>query len=192
MAGELHPWLRDGVNVSKSVGRSRLIIDFQDAAELAVYDMSLARKVSVGDWIYVKDNTLVGAVADDVLLDGNGNRWRRVVGDIYLLPFSSSLGFGANELLLGHEFRTAVSFPENFDGSSFRALTTATSERRWPLYKNAEVAAFGEIVFAPATALATFESDAVSFAPDDYLRLYSASGVDASLANVFGTLIGSR
>lgn len=192
MAGLAHPLLRDGVDVSKSVGRSRLIIWFQDAAELADYDMSLANMIAVGDWNYRKDNSLVGSVGDDVLLDGNANRWRRVVGDVYLVPFSFTQGSGSVEFLLGHEFRTAVAFPEDLVGSGARALATATGERRYKLYKNSSLTHFGEIIFSPATELATFEADAVSFAPGDYLRMYSPSGLDATLANFFGTLVGSR
>jgi len=100
MPGLPHPLLQDGVNVSKSVGRSRLAIWFQDAAELAIYDMSLANYISVGDWNYRKDNTLVGSIGTDVLLDGNGNRWRRLTGDVYLMPFSMTLGNWAHALLL--------------------------------------------------------------------------------------------
>lgn len=192
MAGSPHPLLRDGVDVSKSVGRSRLIIWFQDAAELATYDMSLANMISVGDWTYRKDNSLVGSVGDAVILDGNGNRWRRVVGDVYLLPFSFSQGVGSSEFLFGHAFTEPVSFPEDFVGSYGFALNTATGERRFKLYKNDALTVFGEIVFSAATSPATFSSDAISFVPGDYLRFYSPTGLDATLANFFGTLVGSR
>lgn len=190
MPGLPHPLLEDDVDVSKSVGRSRLPIWFANAAELEAYDMTTANVVMVGDWLYRKDTSLVGASGIDVLLDGNGNRWRRVEGEVFILPWSISAGIGANEFIIGHEFVTAVSFPENFEGSRARALSTAVSDRALPVKKNGTT--FGEVIYAAVTEVATFESDPTSFAPGDYLTFFGPPGLDAGLANFFGTFLGSR
>lgn len=190
MAGLPHPLLQDSVHVSKPVGRSRLAIWFQDEAELLQYDMTSANRIMVGDYAYAKDNSFVGAVSGAVILDGNGNRWRKIVGTDIFLPFSMSLGIGPNELIFGHQFVVPVSFPENMVGSSARALSTATSTRELPFKKNGTQ--FGKVIYTTALPLATFESDPISFAPGDYFTLYGPPGLDATLGNLFGTFLGSR
>jgi hypothetical protein len=192
MPGLPHPLLQDGVNVSKSVGRSRLAIWFQDAAELAIYDMSLANYISVGDWNYRKDNTLVGSIGTDVLLDGNGNRWRRLTGDVYLMPFSMTLGYGANELLLVHAFTGNVTFPTNLAGSSGIALNSATAERRFRIFKNNAVSPFAEVILAAANPVPTFSGAETVFTRGDYARVLAPTELDATLQNVGITLLGSR
>lgn len=193
MPGLPHPLLQDGVNVSKSVGRSRLTIWFQDPAELALYDMSLANYISVGDWNYRKDNTLVGAIGTDVILDGNGNRWRRLTGDVYLMPFSMTLGYAVSELLLVHAFTGNVTFPAGLAGSYGIALNTATAERRFRVFKNNSGSPFAEIVFAAGVAAPTFVAATQTvFTRGDYARVLAPTGLDATLQNVGVTLLASR
>lgn len=187
-----HPLLIDGQNVEKSVGRSRLIIWFADAAELSLYDMSAASRIAVGSLNYVKTSLVSGPSGLDVLVDGAGNKWLAQTGNFYVMPFSATLGFGANELILVHPFVVNVTFPENLVGSFGVALGTATLESRFRLYKNEESSPFGEVIFSTALPNPTFESDETVFEPGDYAKVRAPSSIDASLANVGVTLLGTR
>lgn len=194
MAGAPHPLLQTGDDVSKSVGRSRLPIWFSDPAELALYDMTTANVIMVGDFIYRKSPSLSALPASglDILIDGNDNRWRMVEGTTYLFGFFSTQGVGANELLMIHPITVNVVLPENLVGSWGVALNTATDERRFPVKKN-DSDLIGEIIFSPALANPTFESDEITLVPGDFVTARGqTSGSDATLANFGVTFVGSR
>lgn len=187
-----HPLLIDGQNVEKSVGRSRLIIWFADAAELALYDMSAASRIAVGGLNYVKTSLVSAPSGLDVLVDGAGNKWLAQTGNFYVMPFSATLGFGASELILVHSIVTPVTLPEDFVGSYGVALSTATAERKFTAHKNSDVSPFGEITFAIATPTPTFSADETILLPGDYVTIKAPAGIDATLANVGVTLVGTR
>lgn len=194
MAGEPHPLLRTGVNVSKAVGRNRLVIAFANAAELAIYNMDDAQMITVGGRLYQKSPSLSGLPSSDPLLiiDGNGNRWRLVAGEVYLIPFFATLTVGANELLMLHPITLNVTLPQDLVGSFGYALNTATTTRVLPLKKNDTGSPIAEITFLSGVNEPIFEADEFVLVPGDFLTARGPSSEDATLANFGVTIVASR
>lgn len=157
--------------------------------------------------------TVTGALALDNLSGSTGAAAgmlsRSALGAWTLSPASTpsyTVGFSfvggvlaASQLLGLHKLPRAVTFPANFSGSTAGATANATAstviaiDRALAASPNT-FSAVGTLTFAAGGIAATFASTggtAVSCAAGDVLRLTGPATADATLANVYCTLVGS-
>lgn len=194
MAGDPHPFLRDGEQVDKSEGRAFVVLGIADANALAALDMGEAQYLVIGERLYKKSPSLAASPASglDILIDANGNRWRALDGRTYLLPFFTTLGLGASELLLIHQVATNLTLPEDFLGSEGYAMTTATAETVLTVKKN-DTDTIGTITFHAGLHEPTFAAAAeVVLVAGDFITVRAPSSQDATLANIAVTLMATR
>lgn len=157
-------------------------------------------------WTYVTNDNLTAGVLNpwDTLpsyLEGLFAAMRPApAAGSYGIGFSFVGGVLATSQLLGlHKLPRAVTFPANFSGSTAGATANATAstvisiDRALAASPNT-FAAVGTLTFAAGGVAATFTSTgglAVSCAAGDVLRLTGPATADATLANVYCTLVGS-
>jgi hypothetical protein len=139
----------------------------------------------------------------------NGSSWVNEAGGVYMVAgFSGPAHFTANQIIFGHQFAAAVSFPAGFGvtpqgpastGGSFIAATgsTAINVDKCPAASDPTSAlswtTIGTMTVAPAGHSASFATTgglAQAFAENDYMRWITPA--DATLASFFATLAGSR
>ena len=97
----------------------------------------------------------------------------------------------SSQPLLRFIFTRAVTFPDDWAGSEFKVLVNPTSVFVIDIAKNGTD--IGDISVSTG-GVATFTTDAtsVSFAAGDEIRLTAPSTADATVADLFFTLAGTR
>lgn len=111
----------------------------------------------------------------------------------YVLKFSAAGTPITSQFLGGDYVVNSASFAANFSGSRFRCGTAPTGSFAIDVKKNGSTV--GTITFAGAATTATFTtSGGTSFtvADGDYIQLVAPASVDATMADIFGTLKGVR
>lgn len=100
-AGTEHPWLRDGVPVEKSEGRSVGVVWFANADAVRALDLSGSNFIAIDRFTYRKDTAETTAeddgIQDEVVRDSAGNGWFKVRGDTYDLVVGSTGMIGDGE-----------------------------------------------------------------------------------------------
>lgn len=97
---------------------------------------------------------------------------------------------GSAEVLARHVFADAVAFAADLAGSVARAITAPAAAVVFSLQKNG--AEFATLTFDVASHSGSFAGVAALFEPGDVLTLVAPSPRDATLADIFLTLAGSR
>jgi alpha-tubulin suppressor-like RCC1 family protein len=159
-------------------------------------ELTSRRVLRVVDWVggegpkpttglYVGLVGLVELISDAVNIRGPTG----LAGEYYAIPFSSSLGVGANETLLIHPIAIEILIPEDMIGSKGIALGTATADRVFSLFKNASPTPFATFTFFAGNPIPTFVCAAdVLLVPGDYVVMKGPTGADPTLKN-FGVSI---
>jgi hypothetical protein len=153
-------------------------------------------------WVYVTDDNLTAGVLNpwDTLpsyLEGLFAALTAAPTLTYNVGFSFVGGvLSASQLLGLHKLPRAVSFPANFTGSTAGGTANATGSTVISLSRALAASPntftqIGTLTFAAGTITPTFAGSAVSCAVGDVLRLTGPSTADATLANVYVTLVGS-
>lgn len=130
-------------------------------------------------------------VADLVVYKWTGTSW----DPIYDKPFDPSLFVpglpAAGATLLRFVFTRAVTFPISLTGSFAGCGVASTGSKSFTLNKNGS--SIGSVNIAAAATVATFTFSAgVSFAAGDILTVVAPTPQDATLADFFMTLLGTR
>jgi hypothetical protein len=90
-----------------------------------------------------------------------------------------------------HVFTQAVTFVASLTDSYVKAGTAATAQTDFDLKKNGS--SIGTVRFAAAGTTATYVSiSASSWAAGDILTLVAPASPDATIADIWGTLVGVR
>ena len=109
----------------------------------------------------------------------------------YLLSFDAPGVPTASMIVFHHVFTQAVSFVASLTDSYVKAGTAATAQTDFDLKKNGS--SIGTVRFAAAGTTATYVSiSASSWAAGDILTLIAPATPDATIADIWGTLVGVR
>jgi hypothetical protein len=126
------------------------------------------------------------------MLRYNGSAWVNEATP-YVLKFAVGGTPTASQFLGGDFVVNAAAFAANFSGSRARAVTAPTSSYAIDVQKNG--ASIGTITFAGASNTATFATSggtAQSVVDGDYIELFGAATPDATIANIYVSLEGTR
>ena len=109
----------------------------------------------------------------------------------YLLAFDAPGVPTASMVVFHHVFTQAVSFVASLTDSYVKAGTAATAQTDFDLKKNGS--SIGTVRFAAAGTTATYVSiSASSWVAGDILTLIAPASPDATIADIWGTLVGVR
>jgi hypothetical protein len=109
----------------------------------------------------------------------------------YLLAFDAPGVPTASMIVFHHVFTQAVTFVASLTGSYVKAGTAATAQTDFDLKKNGS--SIGTVRFAAAGTTASYVSiSASSWAAGDILTLIAPASPDATIADIWGTLVGVR
>ena len=109
----------------------------------------------------------------------------------YLLAFDAPGAPTASMIVFHHVFTQAVTFVASLTGSYVKAGTAATAQTDFDLKKNGS--SIGTVRFAAAGTTATYVSiSASSWVAGDILTLIAPATPDATIADIWGTLVGVR
>ena len=109
----------------------------------------------------------------------------------YLLAFDAPGVPTASMIVFHHVFTQAVTFVASLTGSYVKAGTAATAQTDFDLKKNGS--SIGTVRFAAAGTTATYVSiSSSSWAAGDILTLVAPASPDATIADLWGTLVGVR
>ena len=109
----------------------------------------------------------------------------------YLLSFDAPGVPTASMVVFHHVFTQAVSFVASLTDSYVKAGTAATAQTDFDLKKNGS--SIGTVRFAAAGTTATYVSiSASSWVAGDILTLIAPATPDATIADIWGTLVGVR
>jgi len=109
----------------------------------------------------------------------------------YLLSFDAPGAPTANMIVFHHVFTQAVTFVASLTDSYVKAGTAATAQTDFDLKKNGS--SIGTVRFAAAGTTATYVSiSASSWAAGDILTLIAPATPDATIEDIWGTLVGVR
>ncbi len=109
----------------------------------------------------------------------------------YLLAFDAPGVPTASMVVFHHVFTQAVSFVASLTDSYVKAGTAATAQTDFDLKKNGS--SIGTVRFAAAGTTASYVSiSASSWVAGDILTLVAPSSADATIADIWGTLVGVR
>jgi alpha-tubulin suppressor-like RCC1 family protein len=165
-----------------------------------VAELTLRRVLRVVDWVggegpkptvglYVGETGLVVDIADAVNVRGPTG----LAGEYYAIPFSSSLGIGANETLLIHPITIEITIPQDMIGSKGIAVSASTADKIFSYYKNASVTPFATCTFLAGNPVPVFACAAdVLLVPGDYVVMKGPAASDPTLANFGVTVFALR
>lgn len=109
----------------------------------------------------------------------------------YLLAFDAPGVPTASMVVFHHVFTQAVSFVASLTDSYVKAGTAATAQTDFDLKKNGS--SIGTVRFAAAGTTASYVSiSASSWVAGDILTLIAPASPDATIADIWGTLVGVR
>lgn len=109
----------------------------------------------------------------------------------YLLAFDAPGAPTASMIVFHHVFTQAVTFVASLTGSYVKAGTAATAQTDFDLKKNGS--SIGTVRFAAAGTTASYVSiSSSSWAAGDILTLVAPASPDATIADIWGTLVGVR
>lgn len=109
----------------------------------------------------------------------------------YLLSFDAPGVPTASMVVFHHVFTQAVSFVASLTDSYVKAGTAATAQTDFDLKKNGS--SIGTVRFAAAGTTASYVSiSASSWVAGDILTLIAPASPDATIADIWGTLVGVR
>jgi len=109
----------------------------------------------------------------------------------YLLAFDAPGVPTASMIVFHHVFTQAVTFVASLTGSYVKAGTAATAQTDFDLKKNGS--SIGTVRFAAAGTTASYVSiSSSSWAAGDVLTLVAPGTPDATIADLWGTLVGVR
>lgn len=109
----------------------------------------------------------------------------------YLLAFDAPGAPTTSMIVFHHIFTQAVTFVASLTGSYVKAGTAATAQTDFDLKKNGS--SIGTVRFAAAGTTATYVSiSSSSWVAGDILTLVAPSSVDATISDLWGTLVGVR
>jgi hypothetical protein len=109
----------------------------------------------------------------------------------YLLAFDAPGVPTASMIVFHHVFTQAVTFVASLTGSYVKAGTAATAQTDFDLKKNGS--SIGTVRFAAAGTTASYVSiSSSSWAAGDILTLVAPGTPDATIADLWGTLVGVR
>jgi len=109
----------------------------------------------------------------------------------YLLAFDAPGVPTASMIVFHHVFTQAVTFVASLTGSYVKAGTAATAQTDFDLKKNGS--SIGTVRFAAAGTTASYVSiSSSSWAAGDILTLIAPASPDATIADIWGTLVGVR
>ena len=124
-------------------------------------------------------------VANGLVLVSNSNAAPFDIGSFYVGAPTSSFA------LMRYVFTRAVTFPSGLTGSQGLALVAATAQTDVDIQKNG--VSVGTMRWAAAGTVATFiAASPITMAAGDELRLIAPGTADATLADLFFTLAGTR
>ncbi|MFM7009473.1 MAG: hypothetical protein ACKO0Z_09120 [Betaproteobacteria bacterium] len=163
-----------------------------------VYKVSVAGKIggASGPSVEVGDTLLCTVDGSSSGTHGSvGANWAILQTNIQTQPYVIATywpGILLNSVILNHhEFVVAADFPANMTGSSWKAEVSATAQTDITVQKNGSN--IGTIRFAAAGTTATFVGfSAASFAIGDHIKFVAPASADATLANIRGSLLGTR
>lgn len=110
----------------------------------------------------------------------------------YIIPFMWNGTMQESVDVLRHVFPVPVDFFADLELSLARALVDPTSNNDFDILKNG--VSIGTMTFeagSPTAVIWTFPDD-VSFAVGDMMQITSPASIDASLADICGTIVGKR
>lgn len=117
------------------------------------------------------------------------NTMRQLVQRPYPLTTTTSGTPGSSQVLMRVLLGADVTFSAALAGSAFKALAAATAQTDLLLKKNGT--SFATVRFAAASTTATFVGSVLTLAEaGDEITLVAPAVPDATLASVYGTLMG--